>query len=69
MDGKNGKAVENEDVILSTDAKLEFCPKYFEEPSISQSSGHDEYDVVSSALRLPPQRRKVLAERLRKKGQ
>ena len=66
MDEKVYKVTENTIAILTTEVKLEFCPKYFEEPCISQRFGHDEYDVVASALRLSTQQRKIVAERLRK---
>ena len=48
MDEKLFKVTENTIVILSTEAKLEFCPRYIEEPCISRSSGHNEYDVASA---------------------
>lgn len=55
--------------VLKREAKLEFCPTYFEEPySIHTGCCHDEYDVVASGLRLTNDQRKYVALKSREEG-
>ena len=55
--------------VLKREAKLEFCPAYFEEPCSSHNGCcYDEYDVVASGLRLTNDQRKFVALQSRDEG-
>lgn len=55
--------------VLKREAKLEFCPTYFEEPCSSHTGFcHDEYDIVASGLRLTIDQRKFVALQSRDEG-
>lgn len=63
------KATKNIILTLKADPRLNFSPRYYEEPYFNLSSGDNEYDVVTSGLCLTFKQRKSLVKMCHQKGQ
>ena len=67
-DSKAAKVSANIQAVLKREDKLEYCPRYYEEPFLSFSFTDDEYDVVASGLCLTSKEKKGLVKKSYQEG-